>query len=64
MKIDRRIAAQIAYHFCGQKCDDPDYIAARNAILEFANSFHRVKETGKLEANEKAAAILNGEVKK
>jgi hypothetical protein len=53
MKIDRRTAAQIAYHFCGQECDDPDYTAARNAILQFANSFHRAWETGKLEAEEK-----------
>ena len=44
MKIDRRIAAQIAYHFCYQDCDDPDYIKARNAILDFANSFHRAEE--------------------
>ena len=44
MKIDRRIAAQIAYHFCYQDCDDPDYIKARDAIMDFANSFHRAEE--------------------
>lgn len=48
-KTDRRIMAQLAYHFCKQDCDDPDYIAARNAILDFANTFHRVKECGTLE---------------
>jgi len=59
VKIDRRIAAQLAYHFCNQECDDPDYITARNAILPFANTFHRVEECGRLEeikigeANEK-----------
>jgi hypothetical protein len=44
MKIDRRIAVQQAYHFCAQDCDDPDYIKARNAVLKFANSFHRIGE--------------------
>jgi uncharacterized protein YjbI with pentapeptide repeats len=41
MKIDARIAAQLCYHFCAQYCDDPDYIAARNAVLDFANKMHR-----------------------
>ena len=48
VKVDARIAAQLAYHFCRLDCDDPDYIAARNAILDFANTFHRAKECGKL----------------
>lgn len=48
VKVDARIAAQLAYHFCRLYCDDPDYIAARNAILDFANTFHRVNECGKL----------------
>lgn len=47
--VDRRIAAQIAYHFCSLVCDDPGYIKARNAILDFANEFHRVNECGYLE---------------
>ena len=29
---------------------DRDYIAARNAILDFANQFHRADECGRLEA--------------
>ena len=49
VKTDRRIMAQLAYHFCCQECDDPDYIKARDAILWFANSFHRVGECGELE---------------
>lgn len=48
-KTDRRLMAQLAYHFCDQDCDDPDYIKARDAILWFANSFHRVGECGELE---------------
>jgi hypothetical protein len=47
--IDRRIAARLAYYFCAQECDDPDYLKARNAILDFANQFHRIEEYGELE---------------
>lgn len=47
--VDKRIAAQIAYHFCRLVCDDPGYIKARNAILDFANEFHHVGECGYLE---------------
>ena len=52
VKVDRRIAAQLAYHFCRLDCDDPDYIEARNAIVNFANEFHRVEECGWLELKE------------
>ena len=51
-KTDRRLMAQLAYHFCDQDCDDPDYIKARDAILWFANSFHRVGECGVLRSKE------------
>lgn len=49
VKIDKRIACQLAYHFCNQDCDDPEYIEACNAILDFANQFHRATECGFLE---------------
>ena len=49
VKTDKRIMAELAYFFCAQDCDDPEYIAARNAILSFANQFHRVEECGRLE---------------
>ena len=49
VKTGRRLMAQLAYHFCAQDCDDPDYIKARDAILWFANSFHRSGECGELE---------------
>lgn len=49
VKIDKRIACQLAYHFCNQDCDDSEYIAARNAILSFANQFHHAEECGLLE---------------
>ena len=48
VKVNHRIAAQLAYHFCRLCCDEPDYIAARNAIHDFANTFHRAEECGKL----------------
>ena len=48
VKIDKRIACQLAYHFCNQDCDDPEYIEVRNAILKFANQFHRADECGVL----------------
>lgn len=49
VKIAKRQACQLAYHFCNQDCDDPEYIEARNAILKFANRFHRANECGILE---------------
>ena len=52
VKVDRQITAQLAYHFCCLDCDDPDYIAARNALIHFANEFHRVEECGWLEPKE------------
>jgi len=52
IKIDVRIARQIAYHLCSMQCDDPEFITVRNAMLPFANKFHRVKECGRLEKGE------------
>ena len=48
IKTDVRLAAQVAYHLCTMQCDDVEYIAMRNSILEFANKFHRVNECGML----------------
>ena len=48
VKVDRRIAAQLAAHFCVLDCDDPDYQAARAAILEFARGSHRAGDLGLL----------------
>ena len=61
-KVDKRIAAQIAYHFCRLDCDDPDYINARNALIDFANQFHRVDECGLIEeiTVEKEESVKNG----
>ena len=48
VKVDARIARQLAYHFCRLDCDDPEYLEARKAIAEFANGFHRVDECGRI----------------
>lgn len=46
VKVDRKIAAQLAAHFCAVDCDDPDYQAARAAVLTFAQSSHRAGDLG------------------
>ena len=46
VKVDRRIAAQLAAHFCCLDCDDKDYQEARKAILKFAQSSHVAEELG------------------
>lgn len=53
VRVCKRIAAQLAYHFCRLDCDDPEVIAAQNAIIPLANQFHRVDECGKLELKER-----------
>ena len=40
VRVDRRIAQQLAAHFCALDCDDEDYIKARDAILKFAEGSH------------------------
>ena len=49
VKVDARIARQLAYHFYRLDCDDPEYQAAREAIKDFANKFHRAEECGGIE---------------
>jgi hypothetical protein len=49
VKVDVRIAAQLAAHFCVLDCDDPAYIAARAAILDFARTSHRAEDLGLIE---------------
>ena len=44
VEVDRKVAAQLAYHFCRLDCDDPEYIRARNAIVKFANEFRLIGE--------------------
>ena len=53
VRVCKRIAAQLAYHFCRLDCDDQEVIAAQNAIIPLANQFHRVNVCGKLEPKER-----------
>jgi len=46
IKVDKRIAAQLAAHFCALECDDPAYKKARKAILDFAMTSHRAGDLG------------------
>ena len=52
VKVCKRIAAQLAYHFCRLDCDDPEVVAAQNALIPLANQFHRVGECGRLKPKE------------
>lgn len=47
--VDKRIAAQLAYHFCRIICDDDEVKAAQKALAPLANQFHRVAECGRIE---------------
>ena len=49
VKVDARIARQLAYHFCRLDCDDPEYKAVRDSIKDFANKFHRAEERGEIQ---------------
>jgi hypothetical protein len=46
VKVDVRIAAQLAAHFCALDCDDPAYRAERAAVLDFAKTSHRAEDLG------------------
>ena len=47
--VDKRIAAQLAYHFCRLVCDDDEVKSAQKMLAPLANQFHRVKECGRIE---------------
>ncbi|MBW2003047.1 MAG: pentapeptide repeat-containing protein [Deltaproteobacteria bacterium] len=46
--VDKRIAAQLAYHFCRLVCDDDEVKNAQKALKKIANQFHRVDECGEV----------------
>ena len=41
VKVDKKIAVQLCYHFCALYCDDLEYQEARAKVLDFANQMHR-----------------------
>ena len=46
VKVDAKIAAQLAAHFCAVDCANKDYQKARKAILKFALKSHRATDLG------------------
>ena len=46
VKIDIKIARQLAAHFCAVECDEPEYKEAKEAILKFAQKSHVARELG------------------
>ena len=46
LKVDKRLACQLAYHLCSMQCDDAEFVAMRNSILSFANQFNRAGACG------------------
>ena len=59
VRVDARIARQLAYHFCRLDCDDPEYQAAREAIKDFANKFHRAEECGEIRTHDKMQDLMS-----
>lgn len=49
VKVDKRIAAQLAYHFCRVICENEEVKAAQKALAGLANQSHLVDECGRIE---------------
>ena len=49
VRVCKRIAVQIAYHFCRLVCDDPEVKRYQRMLAPLANQFHRVDECGRIE---------------
>ncbi len=50
VKLDLKIAAQLAYHFCRFDFGDCEEAKqAQKSLTDLANKFHRVKECGRIE---------------
>ena len=54
VKVDVKIARQLAAHFCALDCKDKEYIKARKAILAFAKKSHRAGDLGLIEDGKEA----------
>ena len=50
--VDRRIAVQLIAHVCALVCDDPEVIAAQEALLPLARTSHVASALGLLEKEE------------
>lgn len=61
VKADKRLAAQLAYHFCRLACGSPEVKAAQAALRELANKSHVIKthRLPKIAAENKKSASAN-----
>lgn len=61
VKVDKRLAAQMAYHFCRLACGSPEVKAAQAALEGLANKSHVIKTYGlpKIAAKNKKSASAN-----
>jgi len=46
MKVDLRLMAQLAYHFCKLDCQDENLKHYQKYLVPLANQFHRAEELG------------------
>jgi len=44
VKVDKRLAVQLAAHLCALDCDDAEFVKLRKILLPFARDFHRISE--------------------
>jgi hypothetical protein len=58
VKVDARIAVQLAYHFMAVVCDDPEVVAAQESLATLCKRFHRLEE-----CEEKRIAAQRGRAK-
>jgi len=42
VKVDKRLAVQLAAHLCALDCDDAEFVKLRKILLPFARDFHRI----------------------
>lgn len=49
VKVDVRIARQLAYHLCRLECEEAEYKQVVQMLKPFANQFHRAEECGRIE---------------
>jgi len=48
VKVDTKIAVQMAYHFCRLDCKDKEFIKMKEILKDFANKFHRIAECSEI----------------
>jgi hypothetical protein len=59
--IDKRLAAQLAYHFCSMESTDMQVIAAQNALIGLANESHLIGDHHLDKLEQKSIDDINGQ---